>query len=305
MNIFITGGSGFVGSFLLRKLISETDHKVAILSRGKRNNSRISGLIRKVVCIDGDLANPSAFEAELKLFNPEVVVHLAWEGVIGSERNSKGQWRNVCHTMQLIELSHKLGAKKFIGLGSQAEYGPCSDRIDENQKTSPTTLYGASKLATFIMSQRMCSELKMKHVWLRLFSSFGPGDNESWLIPYVIKTLLDNKKPALTRAEQIWDYIYVEDVASAILSVLKNEHVEGLFNLGSGSASRLADIIEMVRDAIDPQLELGFGEQPYRPDQVMHLEANIERLTNATGWEPICDLKTSILETVNWHIKQK
>jgi nucleoside-diphosphate-sugar epimerase len=126
-------------------------------------------------------------------------------------------------------------------------------------------------------------------------------DNPAWMIPYVTRLLLEGGKPSLTKAEQVWDYIYVEDVASAILAVLETSNATGLFNLGSGKAVALRLIIEKIRERINSNLPLGFGDLPYRSDQVMHLEADITRLTNVTGWLPNVTLDTGLRKTIDWY----
>ena len=126
-------------------------------------------------------------------------------------------------------------------------------------------------------------------------------DNPEWLIPYLIKTLAKKDRPQLTSAEQLWDYIYIEDVAAAIRAVLDSKSASGIFNLGSGNAYRLKSIIEEIRDLIDPSLPLGFGEIKYRSDQVMHLEADISKLSVTTGWVPKINIRDGIKKTVAWY----
>ena len=147
---------------------------------------------------------------------------------------------------------------------------------------------------------RVLSLSHLSPTWLRLFSSYGPMDQQDWLIPYLINSLLKGESPNLTLAEQVWDYIHVADVASAIALMIDKPNVHGVFNLGSGNAVPLKSIIEKTRDLINPLTLLNFGAVPYREDQVMHLEANIDLLTNATGWRPIVDINEGLLETVNW-----
>jgi nucleoside-diphosphate-sugar epimerase len=112
--------------------------------------------------------------------------------------------------------------------------------------------------------------------------------------------LLAGEKPALTKGEQMWDYIYVDDAAAAVMSLIDSNAV-GVFNLGSGQAHPLRAIVTMIRDLINPVLPLGIGEIPYRPDQVMHLEADITALTRATAWRPKMSLAQGLQLTVNWY----
>jgi UDP-glucose 4-epimerase len=305
MRIFITGASGFVGSFFLRNLLSTGEHEVAVLLRTPETAWRIKDQLCDTRLILGDLCNQDRFESQVKSFRPDAFVHLAWEGVMGSDRNAVDQWRNVPQALELVEMASRVKAKHWIGLGSQAEYGPCQAKIDETTNARPTTIYGASKLSACNLSERLCQELGIRHAWLRLFSSFGPADNSDWLIPYLTRSLLARQKPSLTSAEQLWDYIYVEDVASAVISVLNNHEAIGIFNLGSGRALMLRTIIEKIRDYINPNLPLGFGETPYRSDQVMHLEADITRLNRITGWMPNFDFDTAIEKTVDWYSENK
>lgn len=284
-------------------MLTSDGYEVAVLLRDPQNAWRIKNLLPQVEIIQGDLDRLSQIEGKVSDFQPDAFVHLGWCGVSSSQRNDSSQWRNVISTMQLVELAKKLSVNTWIGLGSQAEYGPCKNRIDELCITKPTTSYGSSKLAAQILSENFCLQNGIRYIWLRLFSSFGPMDNPEWLIPYLVKTLMNKERPQLTSAEQLWDYIYIVDVAAAIRAVLETRNASGIFNLGSGKAYRLRTIIEEIRDLIDPNLSLGFGEVNYRPDQVMHLEADISKLSLATGWLPKNSIQDAIKQTVAWYIR--
>ena len=136
--------------------------------------------------------------------------------------------------------------------------------------------------------------------WLRLFSAYGPADTPQWMIPYTILTLLKRQKPALTLGEQRWDYLYVEDAVRAIWRAAISPEARGIVNLGSGEAYGIRSIAERIRDLIGPDLPIGFGEVPYRPDQIMHLQADISRLKEATGWAPQVSLDDGLRRTVEW-----
>jgi nucleoside-diphosphate-sugar epimerase len=121
------------------------------------------------------------------------------------------------------------------------------------------------------------------------------------MIPSVTTSLLAGKRPSLTPGEQVWDFLYVEDAVRALVALAESNSASGVFNLGSGAPLTIRNVVTQIRDAIDPALDLGFGDLPYPPGQVMHLEADISRLRAATRWTPEISLPEGIRRTVEWH----
>ena len=229
---------------------------------------------------------------------PKVFIHCAWRGVLGGVRNEAYQIsENVPLTIKAVELAHASGCRQWIGLGSQAEYGNLNRRLDESAPTTPTTAYGRAKLAAGIAALGLAETLGLRGAWLRVFSTYGPGDAPQWLIQHVVREFLAGRTPQLTRCEQLWDYLYVADAARAIVSVANGE-TTGVFNLGSGRAVVLKELIETIRKIIGSTVEPDYGAVPYRPDQVMHLEADIGKLQAATGWFPTTSFEAGLRATV-------
>jgi len=297
MRIFVTGATGFLGSYVVADLIDQ-GHDVAVLLRPGVRPWRLAGRQDRFSGISGTLDDLAAIAHGLRSFRPDAVVHLAWRGVGNSERNSKDQARNVVDTVELIDLAADAGATVFVGAGSQAEYGPYDRAIVESDPPRPTTLYGIAKLASGLMAERRCAERKLRFAWLRIFSIYGPKDNEAWLIPSLIRTLRANGHMALTACEQRWGFLHARDAAAAVRHVITSPAAQGFFNLGSPEAPQLRETVTRLRDHIGAG-ELGFGEVPYRPDQVMVLAADVTRLAGL-GWRPIIALDQGLRETVAW-----
>ncbi|MFN2492468.1 MAG: NAD-dependent epimerase/dehydratase family protein [Pyrinomonadaceae bacterium] len=299
----MTGTSGFIGSHLLRRLAGE-DLQVAILLRPESDCWRIESLmdLQKITRITGDFRRPESIRDAVKSFAPSLVIHLAWSGVGNQFRNDLVQVDdNLSASLSLLRLARDAGCRAWVGLGSQAEYGPLNAQLDEQAETKPTTLYGVTKLCTQMLSSHLCEQFGMRFCWLRLFSAYGPMDDPRWMIPELILSLLDGKRPALTKGSQRWDYIYAGDVVDAIYSTAINTEASGVFNLGSGEAHTLRSIVEQIRDLVNPKLDLGFGAVPFRADQVMHLQANVERLREVVGWRPQTSLAEGLAKTVEWY----
>ena len=277
---------------------------VGVLARGDNLGRRLESVASQITRIPYYTVDPHLFRNALREFQPDTIFHLGWAGVNNLDRNDAStQVRNLDLCLELIDVGAASGCQHWIGAGSQAEYGPKTQAISEDDFTNPTTLYGAAKLSAYHLSHTYCGLRNVKHSWLRVFSTYGPEDNENWMIPSLIKQLLRGDTPQLTAGEQQWDYLHVNDAAMAFIAVAK-QRAEGVFNLGSGNAPSLRSTIEQIRDLINPNASLGFGIVPYRSDQVMHLQADIRRLNRATGWTPEIPLTDGLRETVEWSVEQ-
>jgi UDP-glucose 4-epimerase len=301
--VLVTGGSGFLGSYVVRALLGK-NLDVAVLLRSQSLPERLQNLEKKLTIIQGELTQPENWLQTARTFAPEAIIHMAWQGVAGKARNDPAQKDNIAATVTLANVAKKLGAQHFIGAGTQAEYGPVNRLCSESDPENPTTLYGEAKLEAKQKTEVYCQENNMRFAWLRIFSTYGPGDHDYWLIPYLVREMLAARVPQLTACEQLWDYLHAHDAADAFVRVLQNEKASGIFNLGSGEAYPLALTVKTIRDQINPDLPLGIGAIPYQADQVMHLQADISKLTNATGWTPKIPLIDGLRETVAWYVKK-
>lgn len=298
MKVLITGATGFVGAATVRRALL-AGHEVAVLIRPSATTGRLAPVLNRVRVLSADLRDEAATADAIAAARPEAVLHLAWSGVANSARNDPAQIHdNIGPTCRLLQLCAGAGVRKFVGLGSQAEYGPLDRTIREDDTPAPTTLYGVSKLSTAMLCDTLAAQLGIEFAWLRLFSTYGPGDSDVWLIPSIIRQLLLGQRPKTTAGTQVWDYLFVDDVADGVLATAVAAAARGRLNLGSGMPVQIRQLIETIRDMIDPAAEIGFGEIPFRPDQVMHMQADNSRLRRLSGWAPQVHLRDGLARTI-------
>ena len=281
----MTGTSGFVGKNFVDLLYREYD----IYNLGRQH---VNGTQHVPV----ESYQRVNLDDIIKQIRPDIFLHLGWSGVLGSERNSVQQIKNLEFAHSLISACIDNEVGHFIGMGSQAEYGLKQGKISIFETCNPTTLYGICKLATYQMLNNITRGTPTKFSWVRLFSGYGPGENEHWLIPSLIRAMVEGKSLKVTKGEQLWDFVHSYDIACALRSILEHG-AEGVFNLGSGRTIRLMDLFEFIQKESFNGGVFDIGAVPYRPDQVMHLEADISELQKI-GWAPSKDLKTELIKTI-------
>lgn len=297
--VIITGATGTIGMALIRKCIEKDIEAVLLVNPASRRLDRIPDdpHVKMLKCGLDDLAS-----ADAKVIgSADVMFHLAWSGAFGDARNDKAlQDRNFEHTIDAVRLAHRLGCSVFVGAGSQAEYGRVEGVLKPDTPCNPENEYGRAKLRASLATRELCHEMGMRHIWPRILSIYGPYDGDYTMIMSVIAQLLDGKKPALTAGEQIWDFLYTDDVAEAYM-LLAEKGVDGsVYPIGSGIGRPLREYIEILRDQIDPSLPLGFGEVPYSDRQVMHLCADISKLREDTGFSPKVGFEEGIRRTIEY-----
>jgi len=301
MRLLITGAGGFVGAAVAREAAA-MGHDVIGTVRIDGQHARLDGLAQNVRVVALDLRDRRALVALVHEAHPDAIIHAAWGGVSNKARQDLSQtFDNINTACSLLNAGVEVGISKFVGIGSQSEYGPLSGRISEQDLPEPISLYGAAKLAVLHLTRQLSAQGGISFAWLRLFATYGPGDNPHWLIPGLIEEMLNGVRPRTTLGTQLWDYLFIDDAALGILAVTTEPTATGVFNLGSGQPRKVREIVELIRDLTAPELELVFGEIPYRQDQIWHMEAATERLRTNTGWVPRISLETGLARTIDWH----
>ncbi len=299
----ITGPTGAIGIALINELVANNIEVYAVCRPGSKRIARIPE-DEKVTIIECSLSDIEKLPLLIER-KTDVFYHFAWDGTFGESRNDMElQNNNVKYTLQAVRVAKELGCTKFVGAGSQAEYGRVEGVLRPDTPAFPENGYGIAKLCAGQMTRILCGQLGIEHVWTRILSIYGPYDGENTMIMSTISKLLNGGKPALTKGEQMWDYLYSGDVAKAFRLIGEKGKDGETYCLGSGKARPLKEYVEILRDSIDSTLPLGIGERPYGDKQVMYLCADIENLTRDTGFVPDTDFVEGIIKTIEFVRKE-
>ena len=295
MKIFVTGGTGFIGSHLVRELLAD-GQEVTMLRREKSSLTRCVDFEKQVAWVIQDQPDWAQQVIDQK---PDVILHAAWAGVTAAERADwKLQAANLALFADLLQIADHVKLKHFVTFGSQAEYGPINGRVDETHPCRPETAYGATKLACLALLEGFARQKGMAYAWLRLFSIYGPGEGDSWFIPNLIRQMRLGQSPQLSGCEQRYDYLHVRDLAMGVLAVLRHPEKSGVFNLSSNASLPLKQVVQLVKEYTGCQAEPMFGALPYRPGQSMHLEGDSTRFNQAFAFKPQINLNDGLCQLV-------
>ena len=293
MKVLVTGSSGFLGSWICRVLTDE--HKVVCLNRETSELTRILDLNDiEIVRMKSDLWAEFITESR-----PDVLILNHWSGVNNQRRNDPLQFKNVKGIQLMAEAAVSAGVKTIIGVGSQAELGPLVSTISEVELDNPTTVYGQAKVDTRLAIEDLTKGTETRFIWMRIFSTYGPLDEGTWLIPNIVDSLVNNREIDLTKGEQLWSFLHAYDLACAFRTVIGKPGLEGIVNVGNTQTISVHQVASTVGEILNKKELLKFGALEYRSDQVMQLEPLCETLT-CIGWYPQVSFDEGIRQTIDW-----
>ena len=294
--VILTGGTGFIGSWLIDELISNGFDVTVLVRDIRRVKREYDCRVNIIEYIPDDIQL-----LELPQDKYDIFYHLGWGGVNPTFKNDIDmQLANIKESVKAMEYASKIGCGRFIATGTVAEYVFCKDIMDVNAKQTPNDMYGAAKVATHYFLDIISRKLSLPFIWAVVPSTFGERRMDNNIITYTIKSLIAGEKPSYGDLKQMWDFLYVGEVVRALRLIGEKGNTGKTYGIGSGVYKPLREYMEEIRDIINPNLPLGIGELPSMSTQTFSSCVCIDELTKDTGFVPIIKFEEGIKKTISW-----
>jgi nucleoside-diphosphate-sugar epimerase len=293
--ILLTGASGLIGSHCIAPLIQRGYKVHAVATKLPQVQPEDS-----VVWHAADLLDESSIPQLLRRTQPSHLLHLAWYLESGKWSDSELNFSWVQASMTLLRNFREVGGKRVAVAGSSYEYDWTYGYCHETRTPlAHTSAYGTCKNALRVLVEEYASLHHISATWPRIFFTFGPRERQDRLVPSVILALLQRRVADCTHGRQIRDYLYVQDVADAIVSLVDSD-VEGAVNIGSGQPISVSQIVTLIGDMLNGAELIRLGALPSRESDQPLVVSNVEKLTTKLAWQPKYPLKEGLALTIDW-----
>ena len=297
MNIFITGGSGFLGTHLTKFLINQ-GHHITIFDNFSNSNSKFFSIDNKIRIIEGNILDYSKVFDSMK--NMELVIHLAAQiSVKDSIENPENTMKiNVQGTQNLLESCIENKTSNFIAVSSAAVFGNPSDiPLTEESLKKPISPYGKSKL----MMEEKIIDFSKKHnlnsIILRLFNLYGQGQSPEYagVITKFLERIREDKPLEIYgKGNQTRDFIHVDDATECINLAIKklDGNTETIYNVGSGKIISILDLAHLLLKLSGKELPINY--KPEIEGDILHSQTSISLVRKELGFEPQISLEEGL-----------
>ena len=294
--VVVTGATSMIGVALIKECIKNGVEVLAIVRRQSVNLNRLpeSDMIEICEC------NLNQLDTIPANGQYDVFYHLAWAHTAKAQRDDPVlQERNIKYSLDAVELANKLGCKKFIGAGSQAEYGRVDHVITSETAVAPLISYGMAKYAAGRLCAKLCRQYGMICIWGRIFSVYGQHDNKETMLSYAIDQFQKSETAKFSSAMQMWDYLHEDDAGRIFYLLGQVVQKERVYCIASGTSRKLKEYILEVKDIFGEDARCEFANEAEESSRI-GLEVNTEDLVRDIDYIPRVSFREGILDMVNY-----
>ncbi len=302
MRAVVTGGTGFVGASLVRRLLTD-GHDVHLLVRPQHRTWRLHGIASDVHLHVVELDDEAATVAVARAIRPEWVFHLAVYGAYSSQTDWREMLRtNTIGTANLVTAFLDAGASTIVNTGSSSEYGFKGHAPDEEEWLDPNSYYAVTKASATLFCRHTAKVRSVPVPTLRLYSAYGPYEEPTRLIPKLLVHAMGGGLPPLVDPTIARDYVYIDDVVDAYLAAVRRAHSDpgAVYNIGTGVQTTLAELVDTVRELLAVEVAPQWGSMATRSWDTPVWVAKPERAASELGWRSQTTLRSGLRSTIQW-----
>jgi nucleoside-diphosphate-sugar epimerase len=304
----VTGAGGFIGSHLVRRLLSDGTEVHALTSAvSSMVPVRLVDVRDNIVLHEGSLTDPSAMEALVAAARPSHVFHLAAYTHVGKswQRVDECVEVNVRGTVTLLEALARSSFDRFINVGTSEIYGAVSAPFREEMAVRPLSPYAASKYGAECMCRVFAEGRGWPIVLLRPFNAFGPAQSPDRIVPEVIVRALRGEDVNMTQGRQTREFNFVADLVDGMVRAAALPDIEGeLFNLGCGIDVAIREVATRILDMMGNPVKANFGALSDRPTEIWEMRADNSKAREMLGWQPEHTLEQGLAITIDWYRRE-
>ncbi len=301
--VLITGGAGFIGANFVYKFL-EMGYKVFVAERKEADLWRIKKVKNKIGLYSPDFLNYKATEKFILKIKPDIVIHFATYGAYQKFQQDIDMTidTNLKGTINLVNACYRAKVKCFINTSSSSEYGIKDAPMKEGDMLEADNLYGITKSAATLYCQMMARKFGFLVVTTRLFSVYGPFEEKERLIPDIITACLKNTALKLSKPDSVRDFIFIEDLISAYMLIIKNiKKIRGeVFNIGTGKQSTVQDVAVMVKRITGSNIMPEYNKVRLAQTEPKSWVADIFKIKKRLYWKPDHSLKEGLKKNIEW-----
>ena len=303
--VAVTGGAGFIGSYLVQELI-RLGADVAVLLDGASPTTRLEGLVGTVRIHRIGVWRRAILGPVLQDIRPQVMFHLraAINQVPGQAGKEYFFQVNVEDTKELVYAARELALEAFVNTGTIAEYGAAPAPFREDVEAEPISEYGESKLAATLWLKSFYEEHGFPVVSMRSSVVYGPGQPpHSYLIPNIIMSCLQKKDFHIASSGlQTRDPLFVgDDVQGLLMAAATPKACGEIINLGLGEQHTVLKIARLINQKLGDLIKVTTGSDVDRPGENEHYWQDIGKAQQLLGWSPQVSLEEGIQKTIAWY----
>lgn len=294
----MTGAAGFVGANLVHQLVAD-GHEVHAILQPTTDAWRLEGLddVRR---FEGDIADGEDVERAFLSARPDWIFHLAAHGAYSFQTNIVGMAQsNVLGIATILAAAERHGCTVLINTGTSSEYGDLDHAPREDEPPRPNSDYAATKAtATWL-----CEHARTRGVpvtTLRLYSAYGPFEEERRLIPTLLRAALAGGWPPLAAPTVVRDYVYVGDVIDAYMVAASTPNRSTIYNVASGVQTSLAEIVRTAAALFSVSVAPRWGDYPNRAWDTRVWVGNPALIRSELGWVATTSLEEGLTQSAQW-----